>query len=243
MIHKSFDASRVTIKDADAGEFSAVFATLDVIDKDGDVITKGAIADGAKVAISPYGHSVWKGDPPVGVGTIHEEGAELVVKGRYFLDTTRGRDDFNTVKALAADGQGEWSFGLMDVKSEAGDLAGVKANFIKSVRVPEVSPVFMGAGMNTRTTMTKTAKFSEQADTVMAEVDALIDRAEEVVTLRAAKGKTIGADSAELLTKVNEGLGRLKALLEEPIEVPEPPRDEVDRDVLALIAIRQGVTQ
>ena len=252
---KTFSASNVRVKDASTGEFEAVFATLGVIDHDGDVIEKGAISDGAPVVISPYGHTVWKGEAPVGTGTIHEVCDQAVCKGRYFLNTTKGREDFETVKSLAEAGQGEWSFGLLDVKAERGDLNGVKANLIKSVRVPEVSPVFIGAGIGTGTTMTKNgdaakshdARFSEHADAVMADVDALIDRAEEVVTLRAAKGKTIGAESADLLTKINAGIERIKTLIETPppttTDDDELANEQAANELARHILISQGVTQ
>jgi hypothetical protein len=232
---KHFSASNVQVKDASTGEFEAVFATLGVIDHDGDVITKGAIDDGAQVVISAYGHSVWKGTPPVGTGTIHEVGNTAVVKGRYFLDTSAGRDDFNTVKGLAEAGLGEWSFGLLDVKAEAGEVAGVKANMIKSVRVPEVSPVFIGAGIGTHTTLTKAAdgKFSEHLESVLADVNGLTDRAEEVLILRAAKGKTIGVESAELLAQLAASCERLKALID-PAEETTTLDDEANaHDVAA----------
>lgn len=245
---KTFSAANVKIKNAATGEFEAVFATLGVIDKDGDVIEKGAIDDGRQVVISAYGHSVWEGERPVGTGTIHEINDELVVKGRYFLDVPTAADDFNTVKALAEESQGEWSFGLMDVKSERGKLGDESANFLKAITVPEVSPVFIGAGVNTRTTMTKGAdmKFSEHINTVLTEVDVLIDRAEEVVTLRAAKGKTIGADSAELLTKVQASMDRLKTLVETS-EQSHSDEDDAANEAAANELVRSlqlvGVTQ
>ena len=250
MITKSFSASNVQVKDAATGEFEAVFATLGVIDKDGDVITKGAIEDGAKVVISAYGHSVWKGSAPVGTGTIHEVGNEAVCRGQYFMDTTKGRDDFNTVAGLAKSGQGEWSFGLLEVKSEPGEVGGVKANMIKAVHVPEVSPVFIGAGVATRTTMTKAhadMKFSEHADAVLTAADVLADRAQEVVTLRAAKGKTIGSESSDALTKVCAVLDRFKALIDTPEPQPVPDEDDAANEAAAnefarSIAISQGVT-
>lgn len=337
MKRKTIPASRVTVKDATTGTFEAVFATLDVIDHDGDVITKGAIDDGAKVVISSYGHGIWKGEMPVGTGTISEVGDELIVDGRFFLKSTAGADTFITVSELADEGQGEWSFGLLDVEAERGTKDGTRVNFITKVRVPEVSPVFMGAGINTRTLATKGRKqlnsdvveqlrdmgrerwgdngtyvypedydvdagyvifsiysdtdperlvrvefstdgdtitlssdesdverdvvyapksghkFSEQADAVMAAVDELTTRAEEVVTLRAAKGKTIGDESAGLLTKVSDQLTRLKTLLDDPPVVEIDDGTPTPEDIEAInafaaemvrfdVEISQGVT-
>lgn len=269
---KQFSPSRVQVKDATTGEVEAVFATLGVKDHDGDIIMPGAIKDGATVAISPYGHSVWKGDPPAGVGTIHEEGDELVLKGRYFLDTDHGRNDFHTVKGLAEAGKGEWSFGLLNIESTKGTHNGITGNLIKSVDVPEVSPVFIGAGINTRTLVAKSAaiesltqagfdpdeaarlvesdepqgvKFSEHLTTVMADVKALTARASEVVALRAAKGKTISEEASTVLADIADELERIKALIEQPAPTQETPPCDVDvnAEFLRFVAISQGVTK
>lgn len=253
MKRKSVPASRVTIKNADEGVVEAVFATLGVIDRDGDVITKGAIEHGAKVTISAYGHKSWEGALPVGTGTISEIGDEAVVSAQFFLDTDAGRDTFTTVKNLAAHGLGEWSFSLNEIVAERGEVDGQSANIISGVKVHEVSPVLMGAGIDTRTLVTKGAKFSEHADAVLTAVDELTTRAEEVVTLRAAKGKTIGDESAALLTKVNDALARLKTLLDESdTDVDDDGAPTSDDDAAAIeafaneaarfVAISQGVT-
>lgn len=254
MNRKSIPAGRVTIKNADEGLVEAVFATLGVIDKDGDVITKGAVTTGDKVTISAYGHKSWEGALPVGHGVISEVGDEAIVSAKFFMDTEAGRDTFTTVKNLAAEGLGEWSFSLRDIESERGEVDGKSANIITAVKVHEVSPVLLGAGVDTRTLVTKGAKFSEQADAVLTAVDELIQRAEEVVTLRAAKGKTIGDESAALLTKVDEALVRLKTLLDESATDTDdgagdpPPPDDTDaieafaNEAARFVAISQGVT-
>lgn len=146
-MQKSFTGA--AIKSAAKGEFSAVFATLNVIDKDGDVITTGAIKDGAEVVISAYGHKSWEGLMPVGKGAIRMTDTEAIVDGKFFLDTVAGKETFTVVKELGA--LQEWSFSLEGVISEYGEFDGKAANLIKSVRVKEVSPVLVGAGVDTRT--------------------------------------------------------------------------------------------
>lgn len=152
--------ARVEIKDADKGEIAAVFSTLDVVDKDGDVTLKGAFTDGAPVAISAYGHQTWKGALPVGKGHIRELAKEAVFEGRFFMDTSDGLDTFKTVKHMSEDdGPGqEWSYSLRDVKAEMGDLEGKRVRFLKSISVHEVSPVLLGAGVDTRTLAVKSVK-------------------------------------------------------------------------------------
>jgi phage head maturation protease len=146
---------RVSTKTADQGEVEAVFSTFDVVDRDGDITLKEAITDGSEVIISAYSHKLWEGALPVGMGTVHVTDTEAILKGRFFLDTTAGRETFAVVKALG-DRQ-EWSYGFTIEDSEPTDHKGQKVRVIKKTAVHEVSPVFIGAGVNTRTTSAKSA--------------------------------------------------------------------------------------
>lgn len=151
--------SGVTIKDATKGEVEAVFSTFGVIDKDGDVTSKKTFTDGAPVIISAYGHGSWKGELPVGRGVIVVEEDQAVMKGRFFMDTTHGRDTFLTVKQLSEDDPlQEWSYSLRNTVAEKGQLDGTRANFLLSTDVKEVSPVLLGASVDTRTLSTKGAR-------------------------------------------------------------------------------------
>jgi len=157
---------RVQIKDADQGTVSAVFASFDVIDRDGDVTVKGAFTDGQEVVISAYGHGSWKGELPVGKGVIRIDGNDAVLDGQFFMDTTHGRETFATVKQLGD--LGEWSYSLHDVKSDRGDFQGRKVRFLRSIGVKEVSPVIRGAGTTTRTIETKSDSETKQLQSSLA---------------------------------------------------------------------------
>ncbi len=153
------------IKDADKGEVIAVVNTLNVVDRDGDVILPGAIQDGAVVKLSAYDHDVvTKGAPPVGLGTISVLGDQVVMKGQYFLNTTRGRDAFETVKALGPNS--EWSIGFpKNVKTAPMTKAWREKGaerLIAGLKILESSPVFLGANYLTGTVSAKSAV--EQAD-------------------------------------------------------------------------------
>src|SRR5690606_16991362 len=100
-------------------------------------------------------HSIWDGAMPVGMGTIHVEGNEAILKGRFFLDTTAGRDTFAVVKALGE--AQEWSYGFSVLESEKDTKDGKPIRVLKDLDVFEVSPVFVGAGVNTRTRSAKSA--------------------------------------------------------------------------------------
>ena len=239
--------SRVEIKDEERGEVAAIFSTFDVIDSDGDVTLKGAFTDGAPVVISAYGHGSWKGQLPVGKGSIRELSTEAVMEGQFFMDTTHGADTFRTVKALSeGDSLQEWSYSLDQVKSHRGTHDGRQVRFLDKISVKEVSPVLVGAGVDTRTLETKSGlKFSEHAESVLAEVDELITRATEVMALRAQKGKGIADSSADLLAALTADLDRLKELLEHPGDT-HPTSDDAGSDALAaeflrFVATSQGV--
>ena len=233
--------SDVTIKDAAKGTVSAVFSTFGVKDSDGDVTLPGAIADGTEVVISSYGHQSHYGSLPVGKGVIRIDGAEAILDGQFFLDTIAGKDTFTVVKSLG--GLGEWSYSLNDVTSRTGEMDGEQVTYLEKIGlIKEVSPVLMGAGVNTRTLTAKSAglRFAEEGDAVLADVDAFLARAHEVMVLRAAKGQVMSAVSAGLVAQIDERLKAVRALIH-PEATPVAPGhdetkqqgDETDQDDLA----------
>jgi hypothetical protein len=143
----------VEIKSAARGEVRALFSTFNTLDHDGDVVLPGAFTDSAEVVISAYGHRSHSGELPVGKGRILTTTEGAILDGRFFLDTTAGRDTFTVVKELGA--LGEWSYSLHDVVSERGTWDGQPANLLKRIRVKEVSPVLLGASIGTRTLAAK----------------------------------------------------------------------------------------
>lgn len=145
--------ARVDIKAADRGEVEAVFATFDVVDSDGDVTVPGAFTDGEEVLISSYQHTSWSGSLPVGKGTIRQTKSEAIFTGQFFMDTTQGRDTFAVVKALGA--RQQWSYGYDVLDSGPGKHDGRDVQFLRRLKVHEVSPVLIGAGVNTRTLAVK----------------------------------------------------------------------------------------
>lgn len=147
---------RIQVKDAEAGVVEAVFSRFNVIDYDYDVTLPEAFEDGAKVLISAYGHRSWMGLKPVGRGVIRVEKDCAILDGQFWLDTIEGAETFKVVKN-AAELQ-EWSYGFNVL--ETGELTeemrqrGIR-RVIKKVYVYEVSPVMVGAGIDTQTTSVK----------------------------------------------------------------------------------------
>jgi hypothetical protein len=146
------------VKDAGKGLVEAVFSTFNVKDFDDDLTLPGAFEDGAPVTISAYGHKSWAGVMPVGKGAIRAETGRAVLDGQFFLQTAAGKETFEVVKAMGQDQQ--WSYGY-DVL-ETGTLSeemrqkGV-SRVLQKLKVYEVSPVLVGAGVGTTTLSMKAA--------------------------------------------------------------------------------------
>ncbi len=146
---------RVEIKDAEKGIVQAAFAKLEAKDYDDDWTLSGAFGE-QKVRVSAYGHGSWMGELPIGRGTIREENGEAVADLQFFVSTQHGREHFEVIKEMG-DLQ-EWSYGF-DVL-ETGELTeelrekGVR-RVLKKLKVHEVSPVLLGAGIGTRTLAVK----------------------------------------------------------------------------------------
>lgn len=222
----------VQVKDAAKGEVELVFARFDEIDKDGDVTLKNAFTDRAPVRISAYQHKSWEGALPVGRGEIRVGAKEAVMAGRFFMNTTAGRDTFEVVKQMG-DLQ-EWSYGYDTKKSHRGEFEGKQVRFLEQQDVHEVSPVLIGAG-STRTLALKAGqRFSDEADTVLAAVTGLVDRAADVMAKRGEKGKALGDQSSALLADIHAQLKRLDHLLAQP-------SSEVEREYVRFLSLTSAV--
>lgn len=199
-------AITVEIKDADKGEVEAVFATFDVKDKDGDITLPGAFEEGAEVLISAYGHSSWGGQLPVGKGVIKTTAKDARLVGKFFLNTTAGREHFAVIKELGA--QQEWSYGF-DVKGTGEVTPEMEQNgvwrVLTALKVHEVSPVLLGAGIDTRTVATKDG--TEAADAAAAAAAA---RATEQA---AAEAKTKAEAERQALAQQRDEAYRVAARL------------------------------
>jgi HK97 family phage prohead protease len=237
---KSVHLKEVNI--SEAGAVKAVFATLGVVDHDGDIILPGSIPNGHEVRMSAYNHASWGGSLPVGKGTIAEVGNELVFNGQFFMDTSHGADTYKTVKGLGA--LGEWSFGF-DVleKDEVTDLATNKeVRRLKKLSVYEVSPVLLGAGIGTRTTDIKSkgesTTYQEHAETILADVGDFVKRSQSIADLRQEKGKEPAAQkNRDGLKAIAEGLTNAAGeLVRIALSDPEAEAEKARARVAALFA-------
>ena len=169
------------------GSFTARIATLaPAVDKDGDVTLPGAFKDGQRVLVSAYQHGSWGGALPIGDGVIATDQGAAYVKGRFWLNTQLSRDTYEAVKAAGDLQQYSYGYNILGASTDPGELAAYPgaSQILKSLDVIEISPVLVGAGVNTGTLSIKSAK--------SAFGGAALDKAREAV----AKLKAGTLDSA-----------------------------------------------
>lgn len=238
------------LKVADTGYIEAAFAQLNVVDHDGDVTLPGAFP-AKEVPMSAYGHTSWEGALPVGKGSISEDGEWAVFTGQFFMDTTHGRDAFETVKGLGPLAQFSYGYNVLD--SERGMRDGKAVRMLKSLDPFEVSPVLMGAGLGTHTRAIKSAApgpdatYAEHATWVQDAVKAFLERTEDRAEWRVKEGRQLSAANRASLSALLDSLRAFGGTADELaafLEATDPQKDEKDAtlDVLLSRMRRYGLT-
>lgn len=226
----------------DDGTASWVMATLNEIDSDGDVTLPGAFGEQTFAIVPAHEHQ----HVPLGKGRLYEDGNEAIVEAKFNLGILAAKDWHSAIKFDLANPPAvqeySYAYRLHDGGWKMGEFDGQQVRFLQpkadgtpGVDVYESSPVLRGAGNGTRTLAAKSGlKFPEHIELVVADVDALIARATDVVALRGEKGKTIASTSADVLARLGASLDRLKELLAEP---PDTTSDEVAREFARYVAL------
>lgn len=197
----------------DAGQGLAVFATMNVVDSDGDVTLPGAFGDQTAKLLPTHD---W-GHVPLGKTRIFESGDSAMAEFKLNLDIASARDWHSALKFDLADGAPlqEWSYGYDPVEFSFGDFNGQRVRFLKKLKVYEVSPVVLGAGEGTRTLTVKSAqgrKLADQVVDVREDLADLVQRVSELKALRAAEGRELSKERREQLAELKRDLDQLGAL-------------------------------
>lgn len=208
---KSLAGAKLKALDAD-GKGLAVIATLGVIDKDGDVILAGAFGEQTVKVVPAHD---WM-HVPLGKAVIRESGNEAVAEFALNLDIQAAKDWHSSLKQDLADPPSiqEWSFGFTVKEQELGQFDGQDVRFLKELDVHEISPVMLGAGINTRTLAIKSEgrasmKLVEQIAGVLLGVKAVTERCEAIKDVRAKDGRDLSPDRYDDLGNLQKELGIL----------------------------------
>lgn len=248
---KTAPASRFDFDGSKEGDFLVAFAKADgtTVDRDGHITDPGAMPS-KRIPVSSYGHTSWpsKGARlPVGVTEIGEDTStkDVLANGRFFVDTTDGRDTYLTVKGLG-DLQ-QWSYGYVIRRAERGKAAGKPIVHLKALDVHELSPVLMGAGIGTRTLGIKGDDsgplagypFGEDFDRVLADVDAVVSRSKSLRELRAKEGRELSDANRKRLERLRDSINALadtRAEIDDLLARNGPTDPEAGKAALRLLA-------
>ena len=144
---------------AEDGTGRAVFATLNVVDKDGDVTLPGAFKE---QTVKLVGGHEWK-QPNIGYAKIREEGEEAVADFQFYLDMPSAKEWYTAVKKnFEAGVPQEYSYGFHVRKDSVSERDGRKIRELQDLDVFEVSFVMSGAGEDTRTLEVKDTKAADE---------------------------------------------------------------------------------
>ncbi len=204
--------------DDEKGSVLVEFATMNVIDADGDVTLPGFFGEQEAAII----HAHRRDRPPLGKGKVFEKGDKAIFDGRYFLKTDAGKQAYLTVKEMGT--LQEWSYSLRIFPGGAklGMFNDRNVRFLQPVEdggpgvdVDEVSTVLKGAGIDTRTVAIKSdgLRFVDQAEQVAKAAELLFTRAEEIKQMRAEKGSMLGDEALARLVDVKTRLENVAAML------------------------------
>lgn len=203
----------------DAGAGLARIATLSAIDADGDTYAPGAFGEQHAKVLAAHD---WQ-TAPIGKARVFEQGDEALAEFRLNLETAAGREWHAALKFDIADQRPlqEWSYGFQVIDAVHETRGEQRVRVLKKLRVFEVSPVVLGAGVGTATLDVKGSRpFAEQIEAAIAELDDLAGRAAEIAALRKEEGREL---SAERLARLAAIKGRIEALL--AAGDPVPPSD------------------
>ena len=232
-------AIAVTLKDANEGAFVARIATLNVRDKDNDITVPGAFPEGKTVLVSAYMHGSWNGRLPVGKATIKESGDEVIAEGQFNLKMTEGRETYEAVK-FAPELQ-EWSYGFYPVTAEDGTGDDADARILKQVDVKEISPVLVGAGIDTGVLAIKAEgqPYAEQAEAALVTVTDFVSRSQSLADLRRKEGRVLSTTNRQRMKRMLDALDALQLVavdLKELLSEAEPRDGKAYSQAVLLLA-------
>lgn len=220
----------------DAGTFEAVIATLGVIDHDGDIVERGALAGKTAMIVPAHQqHTI-----PLGKVRIEERGNDVVAVGSFNLSIQAAKEWHEALKFDLAHPPAvqEWSWGYNPVDATMDMVDGERVRRLKNVDFIEASPVLRGASIGTRTLAVKSADRVKLVDELAAVVrvsEAAAARFREARKQRQESGREMSKESIGAVLEMAAALADLQKATAGAMELAREvlPQDEVSRAVAA----------
>ena len=132
--------------DSRLGQIQFVVATLDAVDKQGDVFLPGSVGR-QDVLISQFQHAIWMGAVPIGKGVVYEQGGQVLCDAQLNMELSQAREVWSAI-AFAPE-LIEASIGFQPTKYGWGERDGQRVCLFEKTHFWEASPVIVGAGVDT----------------------------------------------------------------------------------------------
>jgi hypothetical protein len=234
MALKNYNCSLKSIGEEGTG--TAVFASLNKLDKDGDFTIPGAFGNQTAKLVGAHDWSA----PSIGIARIHEEGDRAIADFRFNMEMPTAVEWYKALKYNFDAGLNtEWSYGFDVLKHSYRDVGGKQVRVLERMKVHEVSPVMVGAGIDTQTLSMKScqscgAKNHDDGQTlenhfeqVIAANRELLERVEQIVNLRDGQGRKQLTSQSTLIRFLK--LKQQIRLLEKRIGTDDPDREELQK--------------
>lgn len=195
----------------------AIISTMSVVDSDGDVVMPGAFGEQIVPMIPTHDwHSA-----PIGKASIKESGDQAIAEFKMNLETTLGREWYKSLKFDMDNPpvRQEYSYGFSVIEESRGEFEGRAVRFLKRLKVHEISPVLVGAGVGTTTLALKDKKqttFEEDVETVRKHIKALIERVQKIKEIREGQNRPLSKERVKELIDIEGLLLDMRELLEPP---------------------------
>lgn len=235
-------STTAVLKDGDGeeGRIEAIFSTFGVVDKDGDVVEAGAIPHDQETAL------VWAHDwsRMIGKGRTRVDDQRAIFDGHLFLNTTAGKDAYETMRGMQDLMQFSWGFKILDADWVERD--GQQVRSIRKTALYEVSPVLIGAGEGTQLLSLKHGQpLYDHADALSEAVADFVSRVRVRTDYRAKEGRTLSSANRERLQAIAESLsgaaGDLTTILKDTEPAKAADIDALWANYMVLAARQNGI--
>ena len=200
------------------GTGQAVFATTEVIDRDGDWTEPGAFGQQTAKLVGAHDWAA----PAIGLAKIREDGKNVIADFAFNLEMESGREWYKSLKFNHEnDIPQEFSYGFDITDSGEGERDGKQVRILKSMKVFEVSPVMLGAGIDTGLLNIKSkdkdglslVDHGDEAAKNLDEFEEFLERCKALAALRKEDNREVGASTRDRLMLMGKRLQVAEAVI------------------------------
>lgn len=213
---------------SDSGELEGYASVTGIVDRDGEIVAKGAFADVSAFVQAGFfavGHD-WTGLPIGTVEDAREDDNGLYVRLAFHSTPEAQAARTVAMERLARGKSVGLSIGFRSLEDRWETVEGKSRRIIAKAEVYEVSLVPIPANPLANATSVKSMSLADEAEEVVILARRLAERARAVARLRREQGKSL---SAERVEQIREAARLLTETAEEASPRPAPDPETIQR--------------